>query len=58
MVTPHEDNTKKWALLNGHKGSFNELCALKELNEYILLELKIAAERNKVRCSWNILLIF
>ncbi|KAL0927379.1 hypothetical protein M5K25_001543 [Dendrobium thyrsiflorum] len=49
VITPHEDNTKKWALLNGHKGSFNELCALKELNEYILNELKIAAERNKLR---------
>nr|WDA53428.1 long-chain acyl-CoA synthase 1 [Erycina pusilla] len=49
VVTPHEDNTKKWALLNGHNGSFNELCSLREFNEYILHELKIAAERNKLK---------
>lgn len=49
VVVPHEGNTKKWADQNGHKGSIPELCSLQELNQYILLELKTAAERNKVR---------
>ncbi|KAK8964713.1 Long chain acyl-CoA synthetase 1 [Platanthera guangdongensis] len=48
VVTPHKDNTQKWAMLNGIKGSFSEICALKELHDYILHELKLAAERNKV----------
>ncbi|KAG0497966.1 hypothetical protein HPP92_002657 [Vanilla planifolia] len=49
VVVPREDNTKKWALLSGLKGAFTELCALKELNEHILEELKLAAEKNKLR---------
>ncbi|KAG0498018.1 hypothetical protein HPP92_002709 [Vanilla planifolia] len=49
VVVPREDNTKKWALLSGHEGVFTELCALKELNEHILEELKLAAEKNKLR---------
>lgn len=49
VVTPHKDNTQKWAMSNGIKGSFSELCALKELNDYIIQELKLAAERNKLR---------
>lgn len=48
VVAPHEDNTKKWAELNGHKGSFTELCALEELKKYILQQLKAVAEKNKV----------
>ncbi|KAK8963936.1 Long chain acyl-CoA synthetase 1 [Platanthera guangdongensis] len=49
LVTPYKDNTQKWAMLNGIKGSFSEICALKELHDYILQELKLAAERNKLR---------
>jgi len=48
VVAPHEGNTKKWADKNGHKGSITELCSLQDLNQYVLLELKSAAERNKV----------
>ncbi|KAJ4969468.1 hypothetical protein NE237_016169 [Protea cynaroides] len=49
VVIPNEDNTKKWAELNGHKGSFSELCSLDQLQNYILLELKTVAKRNKLR---------
>ncbi|KAF9592695.1 hypothetical protein IFM89_016772 [Coptis chinensis] len=49
VVVPHESNTMKWANLNGHKGSFHELCSLDHLQEYILLELKSTAERNKLK---------
>ncbi|KAK2968318.1 hypothetical protein RJ640_021707 [Escallonia rubra] len=49
VVVPHEENTKRWALQNGHKGSFSELCTLNQLQDHILLELKSTAERNKLR---------
>ncbi|KAK3034642.1 hypothetical protein RJ639_033597 [Escallonia herrerae] len=49
VVIPHEENTKRWALQNGHKGSFSELCILNQLQDHILLELKSTAERNKLR---------
>lgn len=48
VVAPHEDNTRRWAELNGHKGSFTELCALEELKKYILQQLRAVAEKNKV----------
>jgi len=48
VVAPHEDNTKKWAESNGHKGSFTEVCAAEELKYYILQELNAIAEKNKV----------
>lgn len=54
VVVPHEDNTKRWAELNGHKGYFTELCALEELKKYIIQQLKEVAEKNKVS---NFLLI-
>ncbi|KAF3666601.1 Long chain acyl-CoA synthetase 1 [Capsicum annuum] len=54
VVVPHEGNIKKWADQNGHKGSIPELCSLQELNQYVLLELKSAAERNKLRGFENI----
>uniref|UniRef100_M1AI84 Long-chain-fatty-acid CoA ligase n=3 Tax=Solanum TaxID=4107 RepID=M1AI84_SOLTU len=54
VVAPHEGNTKKWADKNGHKGSITELCSLQDLNQYVLLELKSAAERNKLRGFENI----
>jgi len=49
VVALNEDNTKKWAASNGHKGSFTELCTLEELKQYILRELKAIAEKNKLR---------
>ncbi|XP_041022164.1 long chain acyl-CoA synthetase 1-like isoform X1 [Juglans microcarpa x Juglans regia] len=49
VVVPHEENTKKWAYSNGHMGSFSELCYLDQLKNYVLSELKSAAERNKLR---------
>ncbi|XP_024020032.1 long chain acyl-CoA synthetase 1 [Morus notabilis] len=49
VVVPHEENTKKWAYLNGHMGSFSELCHLDQLKNHILSELKLTAERNKLR---------
>ncbi|XP_057963561.1 long chain acyl-CoA synthetase 1 [Malania oleifera] len=48
VVVPHEDNTKIWADMNGHRGSFSELCLLKELQNHVLHELKSAAVRNKL----------
>ncbi|KAH9730863.1 Long chain acyl-CoA synthetase 1 [Citrus sinensis] len=49
VVVPCEEDTKKWAYSNGHAGSFLELCSLVQLQNYILSELKNAAERNKLR---------
>lgn len=66
VVVPHEEHTNRWAHQNGHSGSsFSEVCSLKQLQDYILLELKSTAERNKVmqdnltnnkkHASWKIL---
>ncbi|XP_004288548.1 PREDICTED: long chain acyl-CoA synthetase 1-like [Fragaria vesca subsp. vesca] len=49
VVVPEENSTKKWADLNGHTGSFSDLCSLDQLKNYILEELKLIAERNKLR---------
>ncbi|XP_041990996.1 long chain acyl-CoA synthetase 1 isoform X2 [Salvia splendens] len=49
VVVPNEENMTKWAQKNGYKGSFLDLCILDQLNDYILLELKATAERNKLR---------
>lgn len=49
VVVPHQENTKRWADMNGHKGSFSELCSLNELRSHILDELRSAGERNKLR---------
>lgn len=48
VVVPHKENTEKWAKQNGYTGSFSQLCSLKNLEEYVLHELKSTAERNKV----------
>lgn len=48
VVVPDEDTTKKWAYLNGHMGSFSDLCSLDQLKNQIMAELKLTAERNKV----------
>ncbi|KAI4349769.1 hypothetical protein L6164_010326 [Bauhinia variegata] len=49
VVIPNEENTKKWAYVNGHMSPFSELCCLDQLKKYVLSELKSAAERNKLR---------
>lgn len=49
VVVPHKENTEKWAKQNGYTGSFSQLCSLKNLEEYVLHELKSTAERNKLR---------
>ncbi|KAF9688185.1 hypothetical protein SADUNF_Sadunf02G0170800 [Salix dunnii] len=49
VVVLHEVNTKSWAYLNGHMGSFTELCSLHQLQKFVLSELKITAERNKLK---------
>jgi long-chain acyl-CoA synthetase len=38
----------KWAASKGYKGSFDEICKLESLKEYILTELATAAQKNKV----------
>ncbi|XP_010267912.1 PREDICTED: long chain acyl-CoA synthetase 1-like [Nelumbo nucifera] len=49
VVILHEENTRKWAELNGHKGSSSELCLLDHLRNYVVLELKTVAEKNQLR---------
>ncbi|KAJ6955832.1 hypothetical protein NC652_007055 [Populus alba x Populus x berolinensis] len=49
VVVLHEENTKSWAYLNGHMGSFTELCSLHQLQKLVLSELKTTAERNKLK---------
>ncbi|KAM0877500.1 hypothetical protein ACQ4PT_035442 [Festuca glaucescens] len=49
VVNPHEENTMKWAASNRYKGSFDEICKLGSLKEYILTELATAAEKDKLR---------
>ncbi|XP_057782261.1 long chain acyl-CoA synthetase 1-like isoform X2 [Salvia miltiorrhiza] len=49
VVVPNEENTTKWAQKSGYKGSFLDLCTLDQLKDYILVELKATAERNKLR---------
>lgn len=48
VIIPHEEHTLTWAQKNGHSGSFSQLCSLKQLQDYVLLELKSTADRNKV----------
>ncbi|RHN49040.1 putative long-chain-fatty-acid--CoA ligase [Medicago truncatula] len=49
VVVPNEEITKKWAYTNGFVGSFSELCSLDEFKKYVLSELKLTAERNKLK---------
>ncbi|KAG9457767.1 hypothetical protein H6P81_002275 [Aristolochia fimbriata] len=49
VVVPSEVHTKKWAEINGHFGSFSELCLLNELKDHVLLELQSTAKKNKLR---------
>jgi len=48
VVVPNEEVANKWAYTNGHISSFDKLCSLDQLNKYVLSELKLTAERNKV----------
>lgn len=48
VVVPNEENAKKWADRNGLKVPFSELCTTNQLKQHILMELKAAAERNKL----------
>lgn len=48
VVVPQEVNTEKWAELEGHKGSFTDLCKLDELRDYVVQVLKVTADSNKV----------
>lgn len=48
VVVPNEEITKKWAYSNGHKAHLSKLCSLGQLKKYVLSELKLTAERNKV----------
>lgn len=48
VVVPHQENIKKWANQNGFGGSFSDLCSLSQLQDYVLLQLKSTAVRNKV----------
>ncbi|TKY52437.1 Long chain acyl-CoA synthetase 1 [Spatholobus suberectus] len=49
VVVPNEEIANKWAYLNGHIASFSKLCSLDQLKKYVLSELKLTAERNKLR---------
>ncbi|XP_050367499.1 long chain acyl-CoA synthetase 1-like isoform X2 [Argentina anserina] len=49
VIVPEEESTMKWAYLNGHIGSFSDICLLDKLKSHILEELKSTAERNKLR---------
>lgn len=48
VIVPNEEITKKWAYSNGQMAPFSELCSLDQLKKYVLSELKLTAERNKV----------
>ncbi|CAH1447542.1 unnamed protein product [Lactuca virosa] len=49
VVVPNKEQAEKWALQNGFKVSWSELCKLRQLQDYIISELKSTAQRNKLR---------
>ncbi|RDX61595.1 Long chain acyl-CoA synthetase 1 [Mucuna pruriens] len=49
VIVPNEEIANKWAHSNGHIASFSKLCSLDQLKKYVLSELKLTAERNKLR---------
>ncbi|KAI3679081.1 hypothetical protein L6452_38389 [Arctium lappa] len=49
VAVPNKEHAERWAHQNGHKVSYDELCKLTQLRDYILSELKSTAERNKLR---------
>jgi long-chain acyl-CoA synthetase len=48
VVVPNEEIAKKWSYSNGYMAPFSELCSLDQFKKYVLSELKLTAERNKV----------
>lgn len=55
VVVPNVDNAGKWGEKNGYgKGySYSGLCCLKQLEEYVIQELRSTADRNKVMPGIN-----
>ncbi|KAH1257434.1 Long chain acyl-CoA synthetase 1 [Glycine max] len=49
VVVPNEEVANKWAYSNGHIASFSKLYFLDQLKKYVLFELKLIVERNKLR---------
>ncbi|RZC19867.1 Long chain acyl-CoA synthetase 1 [Glycine soja] len=49
VVVPNEEVANKWAYSNGHIASFSKLYFLGQLKKYVLFELKLIVERNKLR---------
>ncbi|GAB4841801.1 Long-chain-fatty-acid--CoA ligase 2 (Long-chain acyl-CoA synthetase 2) (Fatty acid activator 2) [Ancistrocladus abbreviatus] len=49
VIVLNEDSVKKWADQNRYEDSLSELCSCDELRDYVLSELKSAAERNKLK---------
>lgn len=48
VVVPNVDNAGKWGEKNGYGEGYSGLCCLKQLEEYVIQELRSTAERNKV----------
>ncbi|KAG5054645.1 hypothetical protein JHK85_007155 [Glycine max] len=53
VVVPNEEVANKWAYSNGHIASFSKLYFLGQLKKYVLFELKLIVERNKVTSTDN-----
>ncbi|KAL5134203.1 Long chain acyl-CoA synthetase 1 [Glycine soja] len=53
VVVPNEEVANKWAYSNGHIASFSKLYFLDQLKKYVLFELKLIVERNKVTSTDN-----
>ncbi|CAI9104872.1 OLC1v1003657C2 [Oldenlandia corymbosa var. corymbosa] len=50
VVVPNVENTVKWGEKSGYgEEGYPKLCALKQLQEYVLQELRTTADRNKLR---------
>ncbi|XP_045796845.1 long chain acyl-CoA synthetase 1-like isoform X3 [Trifolium pratense] len=49
VVVPNEDIAKKWSYSNGYMAPFSELCSFDQFKKYVLSELKLTAERNKLK---------
>ncbi|XP_020234829.1 long chain acyl-CoA synthetase 1 [Cajanus cajan] len=49
VVVPNEEITKKWAFSNGYMAPFLELCSLDQFKKHVLSELKMTADRNKLK---------
>ncbi|XP_020959572.1 long chain acyl-CoA synthetase 1 isoform X3 [Arachis ipaensis] len=54
VVVPNQQITEKWAYSNGHMAPFSQLCSLPQLMNHVLSELKLTAERNKLKGFENV----